>query len=161
MSWKPWLCAATIFFLAVAYAFSQAPAIPQPSGSQSGKEDPAFVAAMQKLQDTWVTEFNAGHADKVAALYAPDAVLMRWDGTVHGRDSILAEFERSAAAGTGNYVVHSLRLERSGNLGYQTGAYNVTIRGRIVEGNYLVVVKNMAGEWKIVAHASVANPATP
>jgi ketosteroid isomerase-like protein len=116
---------------------------------------------MQKLESTWVTEFNAGHADQVAALYAPDAVLMRWDGTVHGYDSILAEFRRSAAAGVHGYVVHSLRAERSGDLGYDTGAYNVTLRGRIAEGNYLVVVKRIGGQWKIVAHATVPNPRTP
>ncbi len=41
-----------------------------------------FAAEMQKLRDTWVQEFNAGHADKLTALYAPEAVLMRWDGSV-------------------------------------------------------------------------------
>lgn len=120
-----------------------------------------FAMQMQKLEDTWVAEFNAGHAEQVAALYAPDAVLMRWDGTVHGYDSILAELQRSAAAGTHGYTIHSLRTERSGDLGYDTGAYNVTLRDRISEGNYLVVVKRIAGQWKIIAHASVPNPRTP
>lgn len=35
---------------------------------------------MQKLRAAWVQEFNAGHAEKVAAFYAAEAVLMRWDG---------------------------------------------------------------------------------
>ncbi len=113
---------------------------------------------MRKLRDTWVQEFNAGHADKVAAFYAQDAVLMRWDGTVHGYDSILAEMQRSVTGGAHDYVVHSLHVERSGDMGYDTGAYNVTLRDRVVEGNYVVVVKRMKGEWKIVAHASVPNP---
>lgn len=142
-------------------AFGQASSTQGVSNSHTTKQQADFMAAMQKLEDTWVTEFNAGHASQVADLYAPDAVLMRWDGSVHGHDSILAEFQRSAAAGTGNYVVHSLRVERSGDLGYDTGAYNVTIRGRVVEGNYLIVVKNLGGVWKIVAHATVANPVTP
>jgi len=159
MSWKAWLCAAFLLLtLGVAY-----PQVPNSKARTAAtpKNDPVFDTAMQKLEDTWVTEFNAGHADKVAALYAPEAVLMRWDGTVHGSDSILAEFQRSAAAGTGNYVVHRLHVERSGDLGYESGAYNVTIRGREVEGNYLVVVKNIRGQWKIVAHATTANPAAP
>ena len=113
---------------------------------------------MQKIRDTWVQEFNAGHADKVAAFYAPESVLMRWDGTVHEYDSILAEMQRSIAGGAHNYVVHSLHTERSGDLGYDTGAYNITLRDRVVEGNYLLVVKRISGQWKIVAHASVPNP---
>ena len=130
------------------------------SQTKRGKSNTeAFAAEMQKLRDTWVQEFNAGHADKVAAFYAPEAVLMRWDGSVHGYDSILAEMQRSVNGGAHDYVVHSLHVERSGDVGYDTGAYNVTLRNRVVEGNYLVVVKRIDGRWKIVAHASVANPA--
>ena len=125
------------------------------------EEQQKFAAEMDKLRDTWVQEYNAGHADKVAAFYAPDAVMMRFDGSVHGRDSILAEFQRSMRSGTHGYSVNSLHVERSGDLGYDTGAYNVTLRDRVVEGNYLIVVKSINGQWQIVAHSSVPNPATP
>lgn len=117
-----------------------------------------FASEIQHLRDTWVQEFNAGHADKVAAFYAPEAVLMRWDGTVHGHDSVLAEMERAVTGGAHNYVVHSLRADHSGDLGYDTGAYNVTLRDRLVEGNYLIVVKRIKGHWLIVAHSTVPNP---
>ncbi len=126
---------------------------------EASHDNKAFDAEIQKLRDTWVQEFNAGHADKVAALYASEAVLMRWDGSVHGYDSILAELQKSITGGAHDYVVHSLHTERSGDIGYDTGAYNVTLRDRVVEGNYLVVVKLINGQWKIVAHTSVANPA--
>ena len=56
-------------------------------------------------------------------------------------------------------MVHSLHVHQSGDLGYDTGAYNVTLRDRVVEGHYLIVVKRIRGQWKIVAHSSVANPA--
>ncbi len=129
--------------------------------SRSAEDQQRFAVEMQKLRDTWVREFNAGHADKVGALYAPEAVLMRWDGSVHGRDSILAEIQRSISGGTHGYTVNSLHCERSGDLGYDTGAYNATLRDRVVEGNYLIVVKNFNGQWLIVAHSSVPNPQTP
>jgi len=144
--------------LAVTAIGQKRPADTSPAKSGKGNSE-AFAAEMQKLRDTWVQEFNAGHADKVAAFYAPEAVLMRWDGSVHGYDSILAEMQRSVNGGAHDYVVHSLHAERSGDVGYDTGAYNVTLRNRVVEGNYLVVVKRIDGRWKIVAHASVANPA--
>jgi len=126
-------------------------------GKHSGKGDD-FAAQIQKIRDSWVQGFNAGHADKVAAFYAPEAVLMRWDGTVHGHDSILAEMQRSITAGAHDYVVHSLRTDHSGDLGYDTGAYNVTLRDRVVEGNYVIVFKRMKRHWLIVAHSSVPNP---
>lgn len=128
----------------------------RPSNAQ-GKPD-NFAGQMQKIRESWVQEFNAGHADKVADFYAPEAVLMRWDGTVHGHDSILAEMQRSIRGGAHNYVVHSLRTDHSGDLGYDTGAYNVSLRDRLVEGNYVLVVRKIKGRWLIVAHSSVPNP---
>lgn len=133
----------------------------RPAERGKAEEQQKFETEMEKIRNTWVQEFNAGHADKVAALYAPDAVLMRFDGSVHGRESILAEIQRSVAAGTRGYSVNSLHSERSGDLGYDTGAYNVTLRDRVVEGNYLIVVKNINGQWLIVAHSSVPNPQAP
>src|SRR5712692_5088069 len=148
---------ALVMFAGAGIAQNKSAAKPRTKHTSRTKED--FAATMQKLRGIWVEEFNAGHADKVAALYASDAVLMRWDGSVHGYDSILAELQKSITGGAHDYVVHSLHTERSGDIGYDTGAYNVTLRDRVVEGNYLVVVKLINGQWKIVAHASVANPA--
>jgi ketosteroid isomerase-like protein len=130
----------------------------EPSMKHTPRAKEDFAAEMQKLRDAWIEEFNAGHADKLTAFYAPEAVLMRWDGSVHGRDSILAEFQRSTSGGAHGYVLHSLHAERSGDIGYDTGAYNVTLRDRVSEGNYLIVVKRIEGQWKITAHASVPNP---
>ncbi len=128
----------------------------KPATKPTRTED--FATAMKKIRDTWVQEFNAGHADKVAALYAPEAVLMRRNGSVHNRDSIQAELQRSITAEAYNYTVHSLHAERSGDLGYDTGIYNENLRHHVAEGNYLIVVKRIEGEWKIVAHAAVPNP---
>src|SRR5216684_4152928 len=64
-------------------------------------------------------------------------------------EAFAAEMQRSVNAGAHDYVVHSLHAERSGDVGYDTGAYNVTLRNRVVEGNYLVVVKRIDGRWKI------------
>ena len=142
--------------LGVASVLGQAPAKPAASGEPTKAED--FATAMKKIRDTWVQEFNAGHADKVAALYAQEAVLMRRNGSVHNRDSILAELQRSITAEARNYTVHSLHTEHSGDLGYDTGIYNENFPDHLAEGNYLIVVKRMEGEWKIVAHAAVPNP---
>ena len=129
-----------------------------PAKPATGHKAEDFAAVMKKIRDTWVQEFNAGHADKVAALYADDAVLMRRNGSVHSRDSILAELQRTITAEARNYTVQSLRAESSGDLGYDTGIYNENFPHHLAEGNYLMVVKRINGVWKIVAHAAVPNP---
>jgi len=149
------LMMAVIVLVATA-VLGQAPAKPGIARIPTERED--FATAITTLRNCWVQEFNAGHADKVAALYAPEAVLMRRNGSVHSRDSIQAELQRSITAEAQNYTVHSLHAESSGDLGYDTGIYNETLRHHVAEGNYLMVVKRIGGEWKIVAHAAVPNP---
>lgn len=145
-----------VVVLATTAVLSQAPAKPVTTRGATKTED--FGTAIKRLRDTWVQEFNAGHADKVASLYAQEAVLMRRNGSVHNRDSILAELQRSITAQAQNYVVHSLHAEGSRDLGYDTGIYNENLPHDVAEGNYLMVIKRIDGEWKIVAHAAVPNP---
>jgi len=142
-----------VMLFCAAVVLGQTPAKPA-----TGHKSEDFAAVMKKIRDTWVQEFNAGHADKVAALYADEAVLMRRNGSVHSRDSILAELQRSVTAEARNYTVQSLRAESSGDIGYDTGIYNENFPHHLAEGNYLMVVKRINGVWKIVAHAAVPNP---
>ena len=142
--------------LGLTFVLAKTVASPVSEGKAERTDD--FGTAIKELRDTWVRQFNAGHADKVAALYAEEAVLMRRNGSVHNRDSILTELERSIAARANNYTIESLHAEHSGDLGYDTGVYNENLPHRTAEGNYLMVVKRIDGEWKIVAHAAVPNP---
>jgi ketosteroid isomerase-like protein len=145
-----------VMVLGTAAVSGQAPEKRATSREPASSED--FARAIKKIRDTWVHEFNAGHADKVADLYAEEAVLMRRNGSVHNRDSILAELKRSIINQARNYTLESLHAEHSGDLGYDTGIYNENFPNHLAEGNYLMVVKRIKGEWKIVAHAAVPNP---
>jgi ketosteroid isomerase-like protein len=145
--------------LATTVVLGQVPAKNATSGEATkNTKNEDFAAAIKRIRDTWVQEFNAGHADKVAALYAPEAVLMRRNGSLHNRESIQAEWQRSITIQARNYVVHSLHSEGSGDIGYDTGIYNEDLPRHRAEGNYLIVIKRIEGEWKIVAHAAVPNP---
>ena len=145
-----------LVILAANLARSQAHGKPESTRESLKTED---LAAVKKIRETWVREFNAGHADKVAALYADEAVLMRKNGTVHNRESIQADLDRSINAARGhNYIVQSLRTEGSGNIVYDTGIYDEDFPHHVAEGNYLMVIEKIGGEWKIVAHAAVPNP---
>jgi ketosteroid isomerase-like protein len=152
------LCIIMLLVFLATLAWGQASSKPATAGQQaSSTED--FASAVKRVRQTWVQEFNAGHADKVAALYAEEAVMMRRNGSVHSRDSIQAELERSIATAQGhNYTVESLHTEHSGDLGYDTGIYNEDFPRHVSEGNYLIVLKRIQGEWKITAHAAIPNP---
>lgn len=150
------LLAMLILVFASTAALGQTRAKPATTRESTKTED--FASAVKRLRDTWVQEFNAGHADKVAALYADEAVLMHRNGSVHNRDSIQAELQHSIIAEAHNYTVQSLHSESSGDLGYDTGIYNEDFPHHLAEGNYLMVLKRINGEWKIVAHAAVPNP---
>lgn len=151
------LCTAMLLAFLATLACGQSSRKPETTRQASNSED--FASAIQRIRETWVQEFNAGHADKVAALYAAEAVLMRRNGSVHNRDSIQADLERSITVAQGhNYSVQSLHVEHSGDLGYDTGIYNEDFPRHVAEGNYLIVLRKVKGEWKIVAHAAVPNP---
>jgi ketosteroid isomerase-like protein len=133
-----WPMALLSIFLAGSVGWSQSRA--RTPKIQPTRED--FPAAIRNIRETWVREFNAGHADKVAALYAQEAVLIRKNGSVHSRDSIQAELSRSITAAQGhNYTVESLHTEYTGDLGYDTGIYNEDFPHHVSEGNYLMVIK--------------------
>jgi ketosteroid isomerase-like protein len=147
---------AVTIFLVIGIAWAQSPTKSTRTKQAAQMED--FSTGVKRLRETWVQEFNAGHADKVAELYAQEAVLMRRNGSVHSRDSIQAELQRSINSEARNYSVQSLHTESSGDLGYDTGIYNEDVRHHGAEGNYLLVLKRIEGVWKIVAHAAVPNP---
>ena len=150
-------CIATLLTFVATLTFGQPSGEAARTRRSPSSED--FASAVKRIRETWVQEFNAGHADKVAALYADEAVLMRKNGSVHNRDSIQAELERSITTARGhNYTAESLHAEHSGDLGYDTGVYNEDFPRHTSEGNYLIVLKQIHGEWKIVAHAAIPNP---
>src|SRR5258708_16918370 len=111
-----------VIVLATTVVSGQAPAKPATTGESTKAED--FTTAIKKLRDTWVQEFNAGHADKVAALYAQEAVLMRGNGSVHNRDSILPDLHPSITAEAHNHTAQTLTPDHSRNLASATGHSN-------------------------------------
>src|SRR5215469_1580469 len=104
------LLAMLLIIIAAALMLGQA-APAKPANTRSVPKSEDFATAIKRLRETWVQEFNAGHADKVAALSADEAVLMRRNGSVHNRDSIQAELQRSITREAQNYVLQSLHAE--------------------------------------------------
>ena len=118
------------------------------------------------LFTTWNAALQTGDADKVADLYAKDAVLLP---TVSNK-------VRTDRAGIVDYFEHFLKNKPvgkkvktilnvlDGNSAIDTGVYEFTLTDpktgakRVVEARYTYEYEKRHGQWKIVNHHSSAMP---
>ncbi len=117
-----------------------------------GADDAKSTVA--KLDEAWLDAYKTADFDRLAALYAEDAVLMpTFSEPVQGRKAI-----REFFADDFKYVpkrsiaLKSLRVEASGILLIDSGEYTfdgVNTEGKPIQivGNYITVFKNVDGKW--------------
>jgi uncharacterized protein (TIGR02246 family) len=132
----------------------------------------ADEAAIRAQTTNWVKAYNGGDAKAVAALYADDAVLLPPGAPgARGRAAILEYFNKdiagSKAAGAGFAVNPQTDVGVSGNMGWESGTYKVTVKGAVIEtGKFLSVYRKKDGKWLYIrdtwnADAPPAPPAPP
>lgn len=122
------------------------------------------TSAARHIIAEWKDGYNNGNAEKVAALYTPDAFYLTQHfvtGIVHGRADIRAYVQRGIDA---HYHIDSIELlsvSCSGSLFYAITRYQSTNADQKAFGVNLVVAKQDPHGWRIVAHeAAVPDPAT-
>lgn len=122
----------------------------------SAGDDSAAGALFRAGTAEWASAYNAGDAERVVALYAPDAVIMPPDApAASGHAAIRAFLDKdiaSAKAAGVTLAITSGGTGSSGNLGWHAGAFSV--RGAagtsVGTGKYLEVWERRAGKWLIV-----------
>ncbi len=113
----------------------------------------ADEAALRAQTTNWSKAYNAGDAKAVAALYAEDALLLPPGASgVRGRAAILEFFTKDVAGSQAAGVVFGLNPQTdvgvSGDLGWESGTYQVTVKGAVVEtGKFLSVSHKQDGQW--------------
>lgn len=121
---------------------------------------PDARAALLESADRWEKGALAGDAAAVASLYSEDAVLLAPGvPTAKGRaqiESALAAMFESAPATSVSIDSDAITVSESGDLAYDVGTYTMagtTPAGEAWqdEGKYLAVLRNVGGEWKLVA----------
>ena len=129
-------------------------------------------AAIRAQTTAWEKAYSAGDAKALAALYTEDAVLMP-PGVppLSGRMAILDYFTKDVAAAKAAGAVFTLNPKTdvgvSGNMGWESGTYKVTVKGATVEtGKFLSVSRKKDGKWLYLrdtwnADAPPAPPAPP
>ncbi len=117
--------------------------------------------ALRDGEETWVKEWAAKDADKIAAHYADDATLALTDmPLVKGRDSIRTTIkgflaDKNLAL---SFTPSNVALSKGGDLAYTQGSYSITQtnaktkKAEVEKGKYVTVYKKQAdGAWKVVA----------
>lgn len=130
----------------------------------------ADEAAIRAQTTAWAKAYNGGDAKGVTAQYADDALLMPPGAPgASGKAAILAYFTKdianSKAAGAVFVINPKTDVGVSGDTGWESGTYKVTIKGAVVEtGKFLSVSKKKDGKWlyhRDTWNADGAPPAPP
>ena len=126
-------------------------ALARQAADQKAAED-----AIRPLVERFVTHYNSGHADSLAAFYAPDAHLMPPNlPSVVGQAAIQAAFAQ-AAASKGQLKLVTESITAWGDLAVERGTYEETstLPGSKTpstdRGKYLVHWQRIGGKWLIV-----------
>jgi len=131
--------------------------------------------AIRAQTTNWLKAYNANDAKAAAALYAEDALLLPPGAPgVRGRAAILEfltkDMAGSKAAGAVFAVDPKTDVGVSGNMGWESGTYKVTVKGAVVEtGKFLSVSRKKDGKWVYIRDtwnadappAAAAPPAPP
>lgn len=132
----------------------------------------ADEAAIRAQTASWEKAYNSGDAKGVAAQYADDALLLPpGSSSVSGRAAILDYFTKDIANSKGAGAVFVLSPKTdvgvSGNMGWESGTYKVTVKGAVVEtGKFLSISRKKDGKWQYIrdtwnADAPIAAAAPP
>jgi len=121
---------------------------------------------IRDLAQDFVTSFNTGNYDHVAALFASDGALMapHYD-PAYGPKAVERLLHQLGEAGYEDLRLETVRIEASGDLAMEIGRYTVAIRQpdgtiRADRGKYVKAWRRL-GVWLIVADSWSSNLPVP
>jgi uncharacterized protein (TIGR02246 family) len=125
------------------------------AGCQTAARDTsADEAVIRKSAPAWAAAYNAGDADRLAAMYWDDAVLYPPGapaavGRVAIRKFLAADTAATRGAGLTMNIPEAGAVDVSGDLAYEAGSYTVTdASGATVDaGKYIGVFQKRDGKW--------------
>ncbi|MFF4356427.1 SgcJ/EcaC family oxidoreductase [Streptomyces sp. NPDC001604] len=123
-------------------------------------------AQIAGLFDTWNKALQTGDSEKVASLYAKDAVLLPTvsDKVRTNHAEIVDYFDKFLQSKPVGKKVRTIVDVLDSNSAIDTGVYEFTLtdkatgKKRVVEARYTYAYEKIHGTWKIVNHHSSAMP---
>jgi uncharacterized protein (TIGR02246 family) len=121
---------------------------------QAAENTSADEAVIRQSAPAWAAAYNAGDADKLAAMYWEDAVLQPPGAPAAAGRAAIREFlagDTAATRGAGLMmnIPEAGAVDVSGDLAYEAGNYTVTdASGAVVDaGKYFGVFQKRDGKW--------------
>ena len=140
--------------------------------SSAPPDTSADLTAIAAVRDAFATAYTAEDADKVAALYAPDGILMDDKAPlVTGRDAIRAHYQKLMAGMETDIQLKSEETVVNGDWAFDRGQTWVHIMSKdpkstmpmiMDQGKYLVILRRQAdNSWlaaRVIANSNIAPP---
>jgi uncharacterized protein (TIGR02246 family) len=140
------------------------------STNQPAPSTEADQAQIDKLRDAFIVAFNAGDAEAIADLYAPDAVVMPQNQqAVTGHDAIVNVNKAMFDQYTPKISITSIETKIFGDVAFDRGTYTIELTPKAEgnpisdEGKYLIIIQRQAdGSWKVIRDIdNTSKPAPP
>jgi uncharacterized protein (TIGR02246 family) len=131
-------------------------------GAMTASADSAAVA---QLRAGYVDAYNRKDPSAVASYYADDATEIEGNGMMLTGRAALADAFTKDTASWGKLTITPVASGSHfmGDIAYEVGSTTVDVmqNGKMVQipGNYLVVLRKQAGEWKLAAVSAVPDSA--
>ncbi|MFZ0735667.1 MAG: DUF4440 domain-containing protein [Candidatus Acidiferrales bacterium] len=120
-----------------------------------GSASPGGVKSVAEMGDEFAASLNAKNVARATSLYTEDAILLPPNGEIiRGLSSIEACWKQLLEQGLSEIRSHSIASGSTGDLGFETGEFELTIRvpgGPVIQdrGKYLNVLKRGSdGRWR-------------
>ena len=111
--------------------------------------------AIEQVNARFVEAFKAGDAATIASLYTETAKVLPPDATeVTGREAIQSLWQSGIDDGLKDLTLEAVDVEASGDLAYEIGLFTIQVPAEndamaTAGGNYVVVWKRDAGDWRL------------
>jgi uncharacterized protein (TIGR02246 family) len=138
-------------------------------GSSSNHD--ADVKAIKDFETQWNQDWAAKDADKIAARYSSDAVLIvPGSPAISGKDAILKSLTQmtSDPAMALNFHASKVEVAKSGDLAYTQGTYILAVTDPVSKqvvndhGNYVTAYRKVPdGTWKAVSDIATSEVPPP
>jgi uncharacterized protein (TIGR02246 family) len=114
---------------------------------------------IQRANDGWNSAFNSGNADAVAALYAPDAVVLpSTHAVVRGTRAIKDFWNGLISAGVKDHRIEIIDAQSLGDIAYSAGKWSANASGeggetQRYEGTIVTIFRRQdGGPWRTSLH---------
>jgi ketosteroid isomerase-like protein len=136
------------------------------SALRAGTSQDATLAVLVKLREDWVTALHTKQLEPILQFYAADAAFLQPSGErISGAAALRNLFQTIMTTFNSDLILHSLNLETSGDLAYDSGDFaenltNIASGAKIAsKGSYVIIYRRQTnGNWHIVQHVWTGIP---